>query len=970
MTRRKSNTPKRRTHDDGAAGTAVPRKRVRLEELLSESMENPEVKGGRLTRLNDALNLRSADLTERLMKEGFKYLKRFVRNPEFKRLIEDICRVPKKEEETWLQNVECYVIEYYEALMKYRRECYEEGKEDETTRGIRYPGKKMDKILFRKLCDNFGLKTKFPLNAKEGNKNVRNDALKKIPLFSDWGCNNSSSYPRVLANGKLNEILRLGERVLDELEIARADSELCGEQELTELLSSPPVSMRRRYGGFQPSRLNPTSVAEYQAFWRWHILDQLRGELYNFTHDTTQNNWKAWDTRNGSEGTTNVLRVKQLNLDGQFYVVTLVLWSSLDQSSYGKGRNHEVRSKDIVLLRLISEDEGDTCRPFESVRKMEDSCCWGFVKKGTESEWTVVVDENRLGNARYVAAMMKPIANAVMSLRELEAVNAATEIDPQVMLSLLQPEMMNPSQFSVAGSSYWPEQQVLTMMEWVDSQFSGLTSGQRILCNTFMRHLCFPHILEKARSTRIVTVQGPPGCGKTNAIVRALECMLHICKFKPKILVCAPSNAATDGLAKAVLQMLKHPKCRCLPHSWTPAKLVRLSTAESLDKEVQDISIDRKVIAINNGGFSFRGGGSWENVWRNKIRVLKDKEVQIYISTLGSVRQRLLKEGGLEFDGVIVDEAGQCRELDVLHALVPTARGKKPPPFVTLVGDPQQLPATVSWAVDDAERDIWGRSLLERIMHARQRIQKDTILLDEQFRMHPAIAWFPNISFYNGKVRNSALVNTSRLYTKGFHFDKEGRFGPLTFVDTSRIYAFEQTMDESKCNEAEAELIVKLIETLMLLYRPSSNNSGRVTVISPYRRQVNEIREMMRTSGVLGREKIVGVETVDSMQDAESDVVFLSLVRSDINKDLGFVKDIRRLNVAMTRAKYSLIILGNSETLNKSEDWSRCISFIKEKSRENPDFKFIELEEYTDVGYLKALLPESFRRCTLSGPLI
>ena len=274
-----------------------------------------------------------------------------------------------------------------------------------------------------------------------------------------------------------------------------------------------------------------------------------------------------------------------------------------------------------------------------------------------------------------------------------------------------------------------------------------------------------------------------------------------------------------------------------------------------------------------------------------------------------------------------------------------------------------------SIGLDDAEKDIWGCSLLERIMYARQRIQRDTILLDEQFRMHPAIASFPNISFYDEKIKNSQLVCTSRLYTKGYHFDKEGRFGPLTFVDTSRIYAFEQRRDVSKSNEAEAELVLKLIETLMLLYRPSSNGSGKVTIISPYRGQVNKIQEMIRTSGVLETGD-VDVETVDSMQGAERDIVFLSLVRSNINQDVGFVKDIRRLNVSMTRAKYSLIILGNSKTLTKSDDWSRCITFIKDRSLENPDFKFIALNEDRNVGYLKAFLPECFRERTLSGPPI
>ena len=132
---------------------------------------------------------------------------------------------------------------------------------------------------------------------------------------------------------------------------------------------------------------------------------------------------------------------------------------------------------------------------------------------------------------------------------------------------------------------------------------------------------------------------------------------------------------------------------------------------------------------------------------------------------------------------------------------------------------------------------------------------------------------------------------------------------------------------------------------------------------------MNQMLKMIQGSEVLAMEE-VDVETVDSMQGAERDIVFLSLVRSNPNQDVGFVKDIRRLNVAMTRAKYSLIILGNSATLRRSEDWLKCIEFINRKSHENPDFKFTELRENQNVGYLKAFLPESFRGFTLAGPPI
>ena len=942
-------------------------KRVRLQELLDGAVLKPEIKGGRATSLSDALHLRSADLTRRLMKEGSKFLKKFVRNPEFRSLIEDTCRINQEEEEqVWLQKVEDYVVAYYEALMKYRIRQYEEGREDETGDGIRYPGKEKDKILFLSLCRNFNFKSTFPLTPKAGRKEVRNNALKMIPLFTTWGCINSSRFPRVLPNGTLNKILHLGEKVFEESDIGSADINFSGEQEFLELLSSPPVSMTRRSRGFQLCKLNPTSIAEYQALWRSHILDQARGGLYNFTHDTTDDNWLYWDTQNRGEGTCNVLRVNETLLNGQSSVVNLGLYSLRDTSSYQRGRSRELRPQDIVLLRLISEDEGNACRYFDSVEQMETKCCWGLVKKASENDWSVLVDESRLvEHVVYVAAIMKPVASAVMFFRELDTVDAASGMDREVMLSLLQPELKHPSMFRLPRNHVWPGEQVQLTMDWVNSRFSGLTSGQQKLCNIFMRYLCFPDTRANIGSTRIITVQGPPGCGKTEAIVRTLECMLHIQTFKPKILVCAPSNAATDGLAKAILQMLNYPKCRCRSHYWKPAKAVRLSTTSSMDRDVQEISIDRMVSATNDGGLLFSGISSRERLWRRKILRLRDGEVQIYISTLGSVRQRLMKESGVEFDGVIVDEAGQCRELDVLHALVPTSQRRSPPPFVILVGDPQQLPATVSWAVDETERDIWGRSMLERIMDARQCIQKDTILLDEQFRMHPAISSFPNASFYHGKIRNSQLVRTSSLYMKEYHFDKEGRFGPLTFVDTSRIYAFEQTNDISKSNEAEAELVLKLVETLILLYRPSSKHSGRVAVISPYRGQVNQIRRMIQRSEVLRYEE-VGVETVDSMQGAERDVVFLSLVRSNINQDVGFVKDIRRLNVAMTRAKYSLIILGNSETLKRSEDWKRCIKFVKESSQDNPDFKFIELRENRNIGYLKSFLPECFRERTLT----
>lgn len=330
-------------------------------------------------------------------------------------------------------------------------------------------------------------------------------------------------------------------------------------------------------------------------------------------------------------------------------------------------------------------------------------------------------------------------------------------------------------------------------------------------------------------------------------------------------------------------------------------------------------------------------GGSVESPLSREVRLRKlartyVEDAQIVFSTLSGAASSILTKAeddgagnpGALFDTVIMDEGSQATEPS---SLIPLTLGAT---RCLLVGDPQQLPATVLTSGNAGV--AYGQSLLDRLC----RCGLNALLLDTQYRMHPAISSFPRRYFYEGRLKDDASVQDEHR-SKPYHTDAlKPRLGPYAFLDVvegqeRRGGAGE---DASIFNPHEAELAVTLYKKLKKDYSADGvfSEKGKTPgspfgfgVVTPYKRQLRELRQAFDRAGIPFGD--VEIDTVDSYQGREKDVIIFSCVRTGERRGIGFVRDVRRMNVGLTRARSSLIVLGSASALtNGSEDWAELVS--------------------------------------------
>ncbi|MCL7026179.1 hypothetical protein MKW94_009660 [Papaver nudicaule] len=265
---------------------------------------------------------------------------------------------------------------------------------------------------------------------------------------------------------------------------------------------------------------------------------------------------------------------------------------------------------------------------------------------------------------------------------------------------------------------------------------------------------------------------------------------------------------------------------------------------------------------------------------------------------------------------VIVDEAAQLKECE--SAIPLQLPGLQ---HAILIGDELQLPAMVQSKI--SEQAGFGRSLFERLVL----LKHDKHLLNVQYRMHPSISIFPNEEFYNKKILDASNVK-ERSYNKIFLHGS--MYGPFSFIDVS--YGKEEFNDKhSLKNMVEVAVISKIIENI---YQASIVNNFKVSVgvISPYKAQVFALMENLGKKFKAHSNFSVSVRSVDGFQGAEEDIIIMSTVRSNSNGTVGFLSNRQRTNVALTRARYCLWILGNGRTLMDSDSiWSNLVRGAKDR---------------------------------------
>lgn len=312
----------------------------------------------------------------------------------------------------------------------------------------------------------------------------------------------------------------------------------------------------------------------------------------------------------------------------------------------------------------------------------------------------------------------------------------------------------------------------------------------------------------------------------------------------------------------------------------------------------------------------FRDNFSLPNLTKHKIRSFCLKNATLVFCTASSsIKMQTKKMTPLEF--LVVDEAAQLKECESTIPL--QLNGIR---HAVLIGDERQLPAMVHSKICD--KAAFGRSLFERLV----RLGHTKHLLKVQYRMHPSISLFPNKTFYDKQIWNGPNVK-ERTYEK--RFIEGDMFGSYSFINVT--YGQEELGNRSQKNIAEVAMVAKIVASL---FKESIARKQRVSVgcISPYRAQVYAIQEKLgnKYSTEADSDFSVNVKSVDGFQGGEADVIIFSTVRCNGNGSVGFLSSLQRTNVALTRARHCLWILGNAPTLvNSGSVWKKLV--VDAKSR-------------------------------------
>lgn len=299
---------------------------------------------------------------------------------------------------------------------------------------------------------------------------------------------------------------------------------------------------------------------------------------------------------------------------------------------------------------------------------------------------------------------------------------------------------------------------------------------------------------------------------------------------------------------------------------------------------------------------------------RAQEQVLGDAHV--ICATLSGSGHEMFQGLNIEFETVVVDEAAQCVEMS---ALIPLKYGCAK---CILVGDPKQLPPTVF--SKEAARFQYEQSLFVRM---QKNHPADVHLLDTQYRMHPEISLFPSQTFYDGKLLDGG--DMGGLRKRPWH--RSYLLGPYRFFDVQGQHQ-AAPKGHSLINIAEINIALQLYRRLTT-DNPDFDFRRKVGIITPYKSQLRELKMRFISQYGPSITEEIDFNTTDAFQGRESEVIIFSCVRASPAGGIGFLQDIRRMNVGLTRAKSSLWVLGNSQSLIRGEFWRKLVEDAKHRQR-------------------------------------
>lgn len=444
----------------------------------------------------------------------------------------------------------------------------------------------------------------------------------------------------------------------------------------------------------------------------------------------------------------------------------------------------------------------------------------------------------------------------------------------------------------------------------------------------------------------LAIVHGPPGTGKTTTLVQAIK-VLSKTDSKP-ILVVAPSNAAVDLLSEKI--------------SETGLNVLRVGNPARVSEKLQSLTMEQKMAnhpamkdiktlkkranEFKNMAHKYkRHFGKAEREQRKALfdeahKIMKDvgkseeyiigdlmTKTQVVTATLVGANHYSVRE--FDYHTVIIDEAGQALEP---ACWIPILKAQK----VVLAGDPFQLPPTIK-SVEAAKGGL-EYTLLEKCIEAHP---EAVVLLDVQYRMNEAIMGYSSKVFYQNKLQAHSSVATHVL------FDGDQ---PLTFIDTAGCGFDEKLEGTSSTNPEEGaflfRFLTQLVEDMKRSYGSETallENFPSVGIISPYKQQIQLLKEQLNHVADLKPYLAhISVNTIDSFQGQERDLILISMTRSNTEGTIGFLSDLRRMNVAMTRARKKLVVIGDSATLSVSDFYKGFVEYAETAGGYHSAWEFME----------------------------